>query len=113
MNIIIATDNDWIDKEPAKILIDSRLDKVKDEKQMEKDSNINNIISANSNLVKNKYDKYGLGIKPKYPLYINQLINTIIIPDKYISIILLIIKEIITNIFILIILIEYPTVISK
>ena len=113
MNIIIATDNDWIDKEPAGILIDSRLDKVGDWDIIEKGSNINGIIKDSSILVKNKYDKYGLGIKPKYPLYINPLINTIIIPDKYISIILLIIIETIINIFILTIVIGYPAVIGK
>ncbi len=82
MNIITANDKDEIDKEPAEVLIDKRLDKVKDWEIIEKDSSINNIIKNASILVKNKYNRYEDRIKPKYPLYINQLIITIIIPDR-------------------------------
>ena len=82
LNKITATDNDEIDKEPARILIDKRLDKVKDWEIIEKDSRINEIIKNSSILVKNKYNRYEIRIKPKYPLYINQFINTIIIPDR-------------------------------
>ncbi len=82
MNIITATDNDEIDKDPARILIDKRLDKVKDWEIIEKDSKINEIIKNSSILVKNKYNRYEHRIKPKYPLYSNQFINTIIIPDR-------------------------------
>ncbi len=78
----INNDNDEIDKEPARILIDKRLDKVKDWEIIEKDSSINEIIKNSSILVKNKYNRYEHRIKPKYPLYINQFINTIIIPDR-------------------------------
>ena len=49
---------------------------------IEKDSSINEIIKNSSILVKNKYNRYEHRIKPKYPLYINQFINTIIIPDR-------------------------------
>ena len=82
LNKITATDNDEINKEPAGILIDKRLDKVKDWEIIEEDSRINEIIKNSSILVKNKYNRYELRIKPKYPLYINQFINTIIIPDR-------------------------------
>ncbi len=82
MNIITANDNDEIDKEPARILIDKRLDKVKDLVIIEKASKINEIIKNSSILVKNKYNRYEHRIKPKYPLYSNQFINTIIIPDR-------------------------------
>ncbi len=78
----INNDNDEIDKEPARILIDKRLDKVKDWEIIEKGSSINEIIKNSSILVKNKYNRYEHRIKPKYPLYINQFINTIIIPDR-------------------------------
>ena len=82
LNIITAADNDEINKEPAQMLIDKRLDKVKDWEIIEKDSRINEIIKNSSILVKNKYNRYEHRIKPKYPLYINQFINTIIIPDR-------------------------------
>ena len=82
LNKITATDNDEINKEPAGILIDKRLDKVKDWEIIEEDSRINEIIKNSSILVKNKYNRYEPRIKPKYPLYINQFINTIIIPDR-------------------------------
>ncbi len=82
MNIITANDNDEIDKEPARILIDKRLDKVKDWEIIEKVSSINDIIKHSSILVKNKYNRYEHRIKPKYPLYINQFINIIIIYDR-------------------------------
>ena len=82
LNKITATDNDEINKEPAGILIDKRLDKVKDWEIIEEDSRINEIIKNSSILVKNKYNRYEPGIKPKYPLYINQFINTMIIPDR-------------------------------
>ena len=82
LNTITATDNDEIDKEPARILIDKRLDKVKDWEIIEKGSSINEIIKNSSILVKNKYNRYEHRIKPKYPLHINQFINTIIIPNK-------------------------------
>ncbi len=77
-----ANDNDEIEKEPARILIDKRLDKVKDWEIIEKVSSINEIIKNSSILVKNKYNRYEYRIKPKYPLYINQFINTIIIPHR-------------------------------
>ena len=82
LNKITATDNDEINKEPARILIDKRLDRVKDWEIIEKDSSINEIIKNSSIRVKNKYNRYEPVIKPKYPLYINQFINTIIIPDR-------------------------------
>ena len=68
LNIITANDNNEINKEPAKILIDNRLDKVKDCKIIEKDSSINKIIKNSSILVKNKYNRYATRIKPKYPI---------------------------------------------
>ena len=70
LNKITATDNDEINKEPAGILIDKRLDKVKDWEIIEKDSRINEIIKNSSILVKGKYNRYEPRIKPKYPLYI-------------------------------------------
>ena len=82
MNIITATDDDGINKEPARRLMDRRLDKVDDWEIIEKDSSIDEIIENSSILVKNIYNRYGDRIKPKYPLYMNQLINTIIIPDR-------------------------------
>ena len=82
LNIITAADNDEINKEPARILMDKRLDMVIDWDTIEKDSSINEIIKNSSILVKNKYNRYEHRIKPKYPLYINQFINTIIIPDR-------------------------------
>ncbi len=82
MNIITDTDNDEIDKDTERILIDKRLDKVKDWEIKEKESKINEIIKNSSILVKNKYNRYEHRIKPKYPLYSNQFINTIIIPDR-------------------------------
>ncbi len=78
----INNDNDELDKDPARILIDKRLDKVKDWEIIEIVSSINKIIKNSSILVKNKYNRYEHRIKPKYPLYINQFINTIIIPDR-------------------------------
>ena len=111
--IIIATDNEEINKEPARILIDRRLDKVNDWEIIEKVSSINDIIKNTSILVKNTYNRYEDTIQPKYPLYTNQLINTIIIPDRYISIILAIIIETVINSFILTIVIEYPVVKSR
>ncbi len=78
----INNDNDEIDKEPARILIDKRLDKVKDWNIIEKFSSINEFIKNSSMLVKNKYNRYEHRTKPKSPLYINQFINTIIIPDR-------------------------------
>ena len=66
LNIITANDNNEINKEPAKILIDNRLDKVKDCKIIEKDSSINKIIKNSSILVKNKYNRYATRIKPKF-----------------------------------------------
>ena len=57
LNKITATDNDEINKEPAGILIDKRLDKVKDWDIIEKGSNINEIIGHSSILVKNKYNR--------------------------------------------------------
>ena len=72
LNIITAADNDEINKEPARILIDNRLDIVKDWDIIEKDSSINEIIKNSSILVKNKYNRYEHRIKPKYPLYLNQ-----------------------------------------
>ena len=62
--------------------MDKRLDKVIDWEIIEKDSNVNEIIKNSSILVKSKYNRYGLYNKPKYPVYINQLTNTIIIPDR-------------------------------
>ena len=82
LNKITATDNDEINKEPARILIDKRLDNVKDWEIIEKDSSINEIIKNSSILDKNKYNRYATRIKPEYPLYINQFINTIIIPNR-------------------------------
>ena len=82
MNIITVTDNNEVNKEPAKWLIDRRLDKVNDWKIIEKDSSINGIIKNSSILVKNIYNRYENKIKPKYPLYINQFINTTIIPNR-------------------------------
>ena len=82
LNIITAADNDEINKEPAKILIDKQLEIIKDWDIIKKDSSINEIIKNSSILVKNKYNRYEHRIKPKYPLYINQFINTIIIPDR-------------------------------
>jgi len=63
-------------------LIDKRLDKVKDWEIIEKDSRINEIIKNSSILVKNKYNRYEAIINPNATLYINQFINTIIIPDR-------------------------------
>ena len=57
MNTITAIDIKLINKEPARILIDKRLDKVKDWKIIEKDSNINRINKNSSILVKNKYNR--------------------------------------------------------
>ena len=65
LNKITATANDEINKEPAGILIDKRLDKVKDWEIIEKDSRINEIIKNSSILVKNKYNRYEPRIKPK------------------------------------------------
>ena len=64
LNIITAADNDEINKEPARILIDNRLDIVKDWDIIEKDSSINEIIKNSSILVKNKYNRYEHRIKP-------------------------------------------------
>jgi len=111
--IIIATDNDEINKEPARILIDRRLDKVNDWEIIEKVSSINDTIKNTSILVKNTYNRYEDTIQPKYQVYTNQLINTIIIPDRYISIILAIIIETVINSFILTIVIEYPVARSR
>ena len=80
--IRIATFNKEVNKEPANILIDKRLDKVNDWEIVEKDSSINEIIKNTSILVKNTYNRYEDKIKPKYPLYTNQLINTIIVPNR-------------------------------
>lgn len=77
---------------------------------MENGSGINNTIKNSSNLVKNKYNRNEPKVKPKYPLYINQFINTIIIPNKYTLIILPVIIETVISIFILRIIIEYPAV---
>ena len=74
--------NDVIDKEPAGILIDERLDKVKDWEIIEKESSISEIIKNSSILVKNNDTKKALTIKPKYPLYNNQFINTIRRPNR-------------------------------
>ena len=65
MNIITATIIKVIDKEPAEILIDKRLDKVKDWEIIENGSSINEIIKNSSILVKNKYNGYEIEIKPK------------------------------------------------
>ena len=65
MNIITATIIKVIDKEPAEILIDKRLDKVKDWEIIENGSSINEIIKYSSILVKNKYNGYEIEIKPK------------------------------------------------
>jgi len=65
LNIISPIDIKEINKEPATILIDNRLDKVRDWKIIENDSNINKIIKNTSILVKNKYNRYELRIKPK------------------------------------------------
>lgn len=54
MNTITAIDDREINKEPAAILIDKRLDEVKDWKKLLKDSSKNKIIINNSNLVKNR-----------------------------------------------------------
>ncbi len=78
----INNDNDEIDKEPTRILIDKRLDTVKDWEIIEKVSRINEITKNSSLLVKNKYNRDEHRIKPKYALCINQFINTIIIPDR-------------------------------
>ena len=51
------------------------------------------MIKNSSIRVKYKYNRYELTLVPKYPVYNNQLINTTIIPNKYTSIILPIIKE--------------------
>ena len=51
MNIITATDNDGINKEPARRLMDRRLDKVNDWEIIEKDSGINKISKGSSILV--------------------------------------------------------------
>ena len=110
LNTLTAIPSDGINKEPASVLIDKRLDKVIDWEIMEKGSSINNTIEDSSILVKNKYNRNEPKIKPKYPLYTNQFINTIIIPNKYTSIILPIIIETVINIFILRIIIEYPAV---
>ena len=49
-----AIPSDGINKEPASVLIDKRLDKVIDWEIMEKGSSINNTIEDSSILVKNK-----------------------------------------------------------
>ena len=59
------------------------------------------------------YNGYEPRIKPKYLLYNNQFINTTIIPDKWISIILPIIIERLIDIFILTNVMEYPAVRGK
>ena len=64
-NIITMIDIKEINKDPATILIDNRLDKVKDWKTIEKDSNINKVIKKTSIRVKNKYNRYETRIKPK------------------------------------------------
>jgi len=65
LHIITATDNRLINREPARILIDKRLDKVIVWNNKEKDSNINRIIKNTSILVKNRYNRYDIIIKPK------------------------------------------------
>ena len=67
---------------PARRLMDRRLDKVDGWEIIEKDSSIDEVIEDSSILVKDIYNRYGDRIEPKYPLYMNQLINTIIIPDR-------------------------------
>ncbi len=49
--------NGLIDEEPAGILIDKRLDEVKDWEIIEKCSDINEIIGHSSILVKDMYDR--------------------------------------------------------
>ena len=66
--------------------MDNRLDKVKDWEIIEKGSNINEIIKNSSILVKNKYNRYGHGIIPKYPIktmLVNSAINFWTINDSY------------------------------
>ncbi len=57
MNTITANDNDDIDKDPARIWIDKRLDKVKEWEIREIVSSINEIIRKSAILVKNKYNR--------------------------------------------------------
>jgi hypothetical protein len=54
LNKKTAIPSDEINKEPASVLIDKRLDKVIDWEIMEKGSSINNTIEDISILVKNK-----------------------------------------------------------
>lgn len=65
MNTITAIDNRVTNKEPAAILIDKRLARVKDWKRLENDSIIYNINKNNSILVKNIYSNNAIIVKPK------------------------------------------------
>lgn len=64
LRIITATTNDGINRGPAKIFIDKRFDRVRDWEMIEKISGINEIIKNSSILVKDRYNRYGLGINP-------------------------------------------------